>query len=148
MRDQLVFGDVGVLVSLGDLGTPTSHADSLRCVSDADLADVMALERELQTATARADPGRLRELLAPDFEEIGASGRLWDAASTLEMLASEDDDTPDIEVRELTGRVIADDMVILRWQSVRGERSAHRTSLWQRRPEGWRLVHHQGTPIT
>ncbi|WP_218145258.1 nuclear transport factor 2 family protein [Nocardioides luteus] len=114
---------------------------------DVDVAEVMALERELQTAAARTDPRRLTELLAPDFEEIGASGRLWDLASILEMLAGEDDGTPDIEVRELTGRMIADDMVLLRWQSVRGERRARRTSLWQRRPEGWRLVHHQGTPI-
>ncbi|MEU0312263.1 nuclear transport factor 2 family protein [Nocardioides sp. NPDC006273] len=116
-------------------------------MSDADLADVMALERELQTATVRADPGRLVELLAPDFEEIGASGRLWDLASILEMLGSENHDSPGIEVHELTGRVIADDTVILRWQSVRGERRAHRTSLWQHRTEGWRLVHHQGTPV-
>ncbi|MER7556869.1 nuclear transport factor 2 family protein [Nocardioides sp. NPDC126508] len=117
-------------------------------MTDVDVAAVMALERELQTAAARTDPRRLVELLAPDFEEVGASGRLWDLASILEMLANEDDDAPDIEVHGLTGRAIADDTVILRWQSVRGERRAHRTSLWQRRTEGWRLVHHQGTPIT
>jgi hypothetical protein len=122
--------------------------DSLRHVSDVDLAEVMALERELQTAAVRANPARLRELLAPDFEEVGSSGRLWDFASILDMLASEDEETPDIEVHGLTGRVLADDTVIIRWQSVRGERRVHRTSLWQRRPEGWRLVHHQGTPIT
>ncbi|MFD7073930.1 DUF4440 domain-containing protein [Nocardioides sp. NPDC059952] len=115
-------------------------------MSEADLAEVMALECELQTAAIRADPARLRDLLAPDFEEVGSSGRLWDLASILDMLASEDEETPDIEVHGLTGRVLADDVMILRWRSVRGERTVHRTSLWQRRPGGWRLVHHQGTP--
>lgn len=115
-------------------------------MSDEDLAEVMARERELQTAAVRADKERLTELLAPDFEEIGASGRVWDFQSILEMLLAEDEENADIEVHELTGRAIADDVVILRWQSVRGDRRVHRTSLWQRRSEGWRLVHHQGTP--
>ncbi|GGU09754.1 DUF4440 domain-containing protein [Nocardioides albus] len=113
---------------------------------DEDLAEVMALERELQTAAVRADQERLVGLLAPDFEEIGASGRVWDLQSILGMLLAEDDETPDIEVHGLIGRAITEDVVILRWQSVRGDRRVQRTSLWQRRPEGWRLVHHQGTP--
>ncbi|MFJ2754902.1 DUF4440 domain-containing protein [Nocardioides sp. NPDC087217] len=115
-------------------------------MSDADLAEVMARERELQTAAVRADKERLTELLAPDFEEIGASGRVWDIQSILGMLLAENDKAPDIEVHGLAGRAITDDVMMDRWQSVRGGRRVHRTSLWQRRPEGWRLVHHQGTP--
>lgn len=126
-------------------GPASSRLDNLERVSD--LTDVMALERELQTPAARADPRRLEELLAPDFEEIGASGRVWDLASILEMLSGEDDAGPAIEMHDLTGRVVTDDVIVLRWQSVRGERRAHRTSLWERRPEGWRLVHHQGTLV-
>lgn len=118
----------------------------MRRVGDKELDEVMARERELQTAAVRADKERLTELLAPDFEEIGASGRVWNFESILEMLLAEDAETADIEVHELTGRALADDVVILRWQSVRGDRRVRRTSLWQRRSEGWRLVHHQGTP--
>lgn len=133
-------------MSSADFGTPGSSSNTLRRVSDEDLAEVMALERELQTAAVRADKERLVELLAPEFEEIGASGRVWDLPSILGMLLAENDETPDIEVHELTGRAIAEDVVILRWQSVRGDRRVHRASLWQRRREGWRLLHHQGTP--
>lgn len=111
-----------------------------------DLAEVMALERALQTAAVRSDPARLAELMAPDFEEIGASGRMWDLPSILEMLSTEDDETPEIEVHELTGHELSDGVVLLRWQSLRDGRRVHRTSLWQRREVGWRLVHHQGTP--
>jgi len=109
-----------------------------------DVDTVMELERELQTASCRRDADRMRVLLADDFEEVGASGRVWDLASTLELVASESG-ADEIVVHDLTGRVVADGMVLLRWDSDRGGRRARRTSLWRRDPQGWRLVHHQGT---
>jgi hypothetical protein len=110
-----------------------------------EVAEVLGLERELQTAQCRRDRARLTALLAPDFAEVGASGRVWDRASTLELLGTEAGD--DIEIRDLTGRVIGDGFIITRWDSSRGGRQARRTSLWRRDPAGWRLVHHQGTPL-
>lgn len=73
------------------------------------LATVLELERELQSPTARADEGRLRQLLAPDFVEVGASGREWDRETILGLLReqTEDEDAPSIEILELRGRVIA-----------------------------------------
>jgi len=50
---------------------------------------ILELERELQTPACRADEVGLRELLAPDFVEIGASGRRWDFDSILTMLRNE-----------------------------------------------------------
>src|SRR5699024_5910084 len=59
-------------------------------------ATVRELERELQSPATRADEHRLRQLLAPDFLEVGASGRQWDRETTLALLReqSDDDDTP------------------------------------------------------
>jgi hypothetical protein len=110
-----------------------------------DVADVLQLERELQTAECRRDRARVIALLAADFEEVGASGRVWDLASTLELLDGESDDKAVIEVHDLTGRIVGDGFVLARWDSDRGGRRARRTSLWRRDPAGWRLVHHQGT---
>lgn len=104
----------------------------------------MELERELQTASCRRDQDRMRALLADDFEEVGASGRVWDRAAALELVASEEDEA-EIEVRDLTARVVGDGLVLVRWTSDRGGRRARRTSLWRSDPDGWRLVHHQGT---
>jgi hypothetical protein len=115
---------------------------------DDHLASVMALERELQTATCRQDPRRVRELLAEDFEEVGASGRVWDLESTLALLDSETNDEAEITVHDMVARQIADGVVVVRWDSDRGGRRARRTSLWRRDPDGWRLVHHQGTLLT
>jgi hypothetical protein len=116
--------------------------------ADSDVADVLDLERELQTGQCRHDRARLVALLAEDFIEVGASGRVWDLAATLELLDAEPGEDPVIEVHDLTGRVVGDGFVLARWDSDRGGRRARRTSLWRRDPGGWRLVHHQGTLLT
>ena len=113
--------------------------------TDIDVAEVLQLERELQTAECRRDLARVSALLAEDFLEVGVSGSVWDRSSMLELLGAESGDDAVIEVQDLTGRVIGDGMVMARWDSDRGGRRARRTSLWRRDPAGWRLVHHQGT---
>ncbi|MHA7126864.1 DUF4440 domain-containing protein [Janibacter indicus] len=113
------------------------------------LATVLELERELQSPATRADERRLRQLLAPDFTEVGASGRAWDRRSILDLLQeeSEDEDAPTIGVEDLRGRVIAPGVVQVSWDSTVGDRRARRTSIWCARDGGWQQVHHQGTPL-
>ena len=117
---------------------------------DATLTTVLDLERELQSPQTRADAGRLRYLIAPDFEEVGASGRVWDRDSILAMLESESagPDSPTIEIDDLRARTIAPGVVRVSWTSAQGERRARRTSIWCERDGGWRQVHHQGTLLT
>ena len=113
------------------------------------LATVLDLERELQSPAARADEDRLRQLLAPDFLEVGASGRQWDLEMTLTLLREQsgDEETPVIGIHDLRGRVIAPGVVQVSWDSSAGDRRARRTSIWCARGSGWQQVHHQGTPI-
>jgi hypothetical protein len=115
--------------------------------TDIDVAEVLQLERELQTADCRGDRARVSALLAEDFLEIGASGRVWDRTAALELLGAESADDAVIEVHDLTGRVIGEGFIMVRWDSDRGGRRARRTSWWRRDRAGWRLVHHQGTPL-
>ncbi|WP_211348835.1 DUF4440 domain-containing protein [Nocardioides litoris] len=113
---------------------------------DDQVAQVLALERELQTPACRAAPPRLLALLAPDFVEVGASGRVWDRASVLDLLAAEPDSAAaEIAVLDLAGRVVAPGVVQVSWRSERGDRRARRTSLWCRRDGQWQQVAHQGT---
>ncbi|MGO1166926.1 MAG: DUF4440 domain-containing protein [Janibacter sp.] len=118
-------------------------------MGDSALATVLDLERELQSPTARADESRLRQLLAPDFIEVGASGRQWDREMILGLLRAqaEDEDTPVITIHDLRGRAIAPGVVQVSWDSSTGERRARRTSIWCDREAGWQQVHHQGTPF-
>jgi hypothetical protein len=108
---------------------------------------VLELERELQTPACRADEARLRELLAPDFVEIGASGRRWDLDSVLTMLREEsaEDDNDVIKLTGLAGRALAPGVVQVFWESERAGRRARRTSIWCERESGWQQVYHQGT---
>ncbi len=115
--------------------------------TDAELAAVEALERELQTVACRGDGRRLLQVLAKDFVKIGASGRVWDVVSIVDALLEEGPDSPPIEVRDLVARYVTDDLVLVRWESVCGERHALRTSLWRRDLDGWRLTHHQATSL-
>ncbi|MFT4051728.1 MAG: nuclear transport factor 2 family protein [Microbacterium sp.] len=121
---------------------------SLARLADAELEAVAARERELQTPECRSDPARVAELLADDFEEVGASGSAWSKADTLAGIAAEASDAPRIHVHDLVTRRVADDVVLVRWTSERNARRAERTSLWRRDDDRWRLVHHQGTPVT
>jgi hypothetical protein len=114
-------------------------------IAAGDVEEVLQLERELQSAACRGNPARVGALLAEDFYEVGASGRIWDRVSTLELLAAESRDAAVIEVHDLTGWAVGDGFVMVRWDSDRAGRRARRTSLWRRGPGGWRLVHHQGT---
>lgn len=118
-------------------------------VSDVDLAHVFGLERELQSRATRGDAARLRELLSPDFVEIGASGRRWDLESILELLRAEaaHPATHAIVMTPLEGRVLAPGVVQVFWDSDQAGRRARRTSLWQRGPRGWQLTYHQATPL-
>lgn len=115
--------------------------------TEADLALVLELERELQTKACRNNTARVLELLAPDFSEVGASGRVWDLPSTLELLESQAHDDQEIEVTGLAGRVLGDDFILASWDSSYAGRQARRTSVWRRDPTGWRQVHHQGTVL-
>lgn len=118
-------------------------------VTDADIAHVLDLERSLQTPAVRADACRLAELLAPDFVEIGASGRRWSRAAVLELLLNEPqgDDVDLIDVHELATRVLDGGVVQVFWVSDRGGRRARRMSLWQHVDGAWRTTYHQGTPL-
>jgi hypothetical protein len=109
--------------------------------------EVLRLERELQSRACRADRVRVRELLADDFLEVGASGRRWDLTNALALLEEEtaDEGAGEIEVLDLRGREVAPGVVLVSWDSERAGRRARRTSLWCRRGERWQQVHHQGT---
>lgn len=109
------------------------------------VAEVLDLERELQTAECRRNSVRVRELLADDFTEVGALGEVWDRPSLLKLLEQGADDVDVIDVHNLTGRVLDNGYVLTLWDSHRSGRRARRSSVWRRSPTGWQLVHHQST---
>ncbi|SDJ38305.1 hypothetical protein SAMN05444157_3101 [Frankineae bacterium MT45] len=128
-------------------------------MSTVDVQAVVERELALLSLSVRRTQHLVDVLLDPDFQEIGASGRLWNRAEiSAELAAEQSDATPHsghsgvIEATELTSRVLTPELVLLTYVSVRHgrpPRRARRTSLWRRSPDGpWRLLHHQGTLLS
>ena len=111
----------------------------------AEVEAVLHLEAELQDSTTRGDGEQLREILSPEFIEIGASGTRWDRESILDLLAGEA--TGEIAIHNLTGRHLSTDLIQTFWDSQIEGRWARRSSLWHREDGQWRIIFHQGTPL-
>lgn len=120
-----------------------------RMSEDLDVDACTARERELLTPACRADPHRAGELLAEDFVEFGASGRVWDRGTMLAALAADTSVETEAVIADadMTGRVLADSLVLLTYRSTTAVRSALRSSLWRREEGGWRVFFHQGTVL-
>ncbi|MFF7471915.1 DUF4440 domain-containing protein [Streptomyces sp. NPDC008092] len=105
-------------------------------------------ELRLLDPGVRARPDLVLELLDPEFTEVGASGRRWDATSILTVTGdgSVSPESP-VEVTEMSGTVLAPGIVHLTYFADNQGRRVRRSSLWRLTETGWRLFHHQGTPV-
>ncbi|HEY7139876.1 MAG TPA: nuclear transport factor 2 family protein [Methylomirabilota bacterium] len=106
------------------------------------------LEEELWSAGTRYDDRYMREVMAPDFLEFGRSGRVYKREDSLAAPRRPIDvvlPLPDFgarlqyrDVAQVTyNSAVTYDGVVQR---------ARRSSIWSRRPSGWVLRFHQGTP--
>lgn len=110
---------------------------------------VTAGEHALADPNVRADPNRLRELLHPDFVEVGRSGARWTLDSIVDELAARPG--AGYVPEALTVVPISDGVMLARWQ-LRGEdgrvASEHSTLwLWDPAAGAWRARYHQGTVV-
>ena len=100
--------------------------------------------REL--GTDRAD---LERMAAPEFHEIGASGRRYSRAfvlATLEERYARNDPDP-WETSDFHCQELAHDLYLLTYALVQESRRTRRSTIWRRDPQGWMIVFHQGTVI-
>ncbi|MEO7754085.1 MAG: nuclear transport factor 2 family protein [Terracoccus sp.] len=123
----------------------------------AQIAAVIAAERETLSRVCRLDPAALDAFLADDFHEFGRSGGELTKVGTAERVArgtAEDskdsgnsEGSEEITVEHLRGQLVSDGVVMVKYTAAAGGRRTHRTSLWRHDPlRGWQLFHHQGTP--
>jgi hypothetical protein len=116
-------------------------------------AHLRHLEEQLLHPSVRKDPTLLSALIADDFLEFGASGRVYDKAAVLSALASEPP-APPVILSDFDTRPLADNVVLVTYRTARpntsGESiaSVQRSSIWVRRNTRWQITFHQGTPLT
>jgi hypothetical protein len=119
--------------------------------SDDLCAQLRNLEESLLEPAIRRDSAQVAALLAEDFEEFGASGRVWTREQILDLLAAERYEPPSVE--EFRCHTIADGVVLVTYRAVRtephsGERTMTlRSSLWMEQSGRWRVRFHQGTRL-
>jgi hypothetical protein len=108
-------------------------------------AQLRALEQSILEPAVRADPARMRALLAPEFVEFGASGRVFDRDAIVASLASESSHVLR-EVRAFKARLLAPGAAFTTWRVKRDDGiETLRSSIWQQRDGQWLMVFHQGT---
>jgi hypothetical protein len=117
-------------------------------LDDLDVAMLRRLEESLWRPDVRFSAAKMKELLADDFVEIGASGRIYDRAATLAAPA-----TPfeaELPLADFVVHALTLDIAHVIYSSVVTQagrvRRARRSSIWSRTRSGWRLRFHQGTP--
>ena len=138
LRDELVLE-----LQLDDVPAPSLAVDA---------PTLLALELALARRDEAAIPGGYEAVLAPDFLEIGSSGRLWTRAEILAALHAEPPNASiSIEAFEIAD--LGPDLILASYDSLGitsdGEaRQGRRSSIWVRQDDHWQLRFHQGTPIS
>ena len=116
-----------------------------------DFRELEKLERSLIEPATRSSPEALAALLAEEFIEFGASGRIYNKRQAIEAAAHSDDDV--ISLHDFAAQTLAPDVALVTYRaatrSAAGqERYSLRSSIWKLTDAGWKLVFHQGTPTT
>ncbi|MGW8375166.1 DUF4440 domain-containing protein [Streptomyces sp. ODS28] len=118
---------------------------------DTAVREAIAAELRLLEPRVRRSPALARELLDPDFVEVGSSGRRWTYAQMLDDLPGlpgAEGDEPACVPERLTGVPLAPGLVHLTYETRIGGVHARRSSLWRRDARaGWRMYYHQATPV-
>lgn len=115
------------------------------------LAELKAREpifHRTELGTTRAD---FERMTATDFWEIGASGRRYSREYVLDELdrryAAPHHDEWDAS--EFNCSQLAENVFLLTYTLVQDRtRMTRRSTIWQRTPQGWKIVFHQGTIVT
>lgn len=104
-------------------------------------------EDALLSPRVRSSASLLEELLAPDFTEIGQSGRLWGRAEIIAALVDDTSPAPTATMSDRETRTLSDDTVLLTYRLDFAGRQSWRTSLWRQVGGTAQCFYHQGTTV-
>jgi len=104
-------------------------------------------EEALLTPRVRSSARLLEELLAPDFTEIGQSGRRWGRAEIISSLVDDTSPAPTATVSDREARTLSVDTVLLTYCLDFGGRKSWRSSLWRQVGGPAQCLYHQGTAV-
>jgi hypothetical protein len=96
--------------------------------------------------TTRAD---FDAIMAADFWEIGASGKHYSRAHILDVLQERHEAvvTEVWQTKDFYCQPLAEDLYLLAYTLLQGERVSRRATIWRRVGCDWQIVFHQGTIV-
>jgi hypothetical protein len=112
-------------------------------------AHLFSLELALLDPAVRHNRVRVDSLLADDFQEFGASGKVWSRSQILDMLESES--PRPIEAHDLACHSIAEGVALVTYRAGTTDPQTQetittlRSSIWICVEGNWKLRFHQGT---
>ncbi len=113
---------------------------------DAETDEVIRREQMLLDASVRSSVERIATLLHGDFAEVGATGQTWDATGALVAMSGDAAEGEVAHAFDLTAVRLAEDVVLVTYETRRSGRVIMRSSIWVRVGTEWKLRYHQGTP--
>jgi len=122
-----------------------------RSASTIEQASAALREREpifhhAEFGTSRAD---FAAMMAPEFWEVGASGRKYSKAVVLDTLEARHVEPvqENFCVTDFACQEIAPDLYLVTYRLDQGGRLSRRATLWRFIESSWKIVYHQGTLI-
>ena len=112
-----------------------------------DFDALRSAEEELLKSSTRRDPDRVRELLHPEFIEIGRSGRKWSRDEIVAALADEEMRAP-VATSDWGFSELAPGVILVSYAVHGADRDSRHSSVWVASADKPLLRFHQGTFIT
>jgi hypothetical protein len=122
---------------------------------DSDLLPVFEELRRREPIFHTPDFGGTRidfeNVMAPEYWEVGASGRRYSREfilRTLELSPPVDADTAGWQCLDYGLRRLGPDTYLFTYTLRQGERITRRATIWQSTATGWHILYHQGTIVS
>ncbi|WP_010605151.1 nuclear transport factor 2 family protein [Pseudoalteromonas maricaloris] len=118
------------------------------------IKQVIAKECALHRKENRHNMALCRELLHPQFIEVGRSGSQYNLGQILCLMNEEEWPDGEVVAEQFHCAYMISDALLLTyrsaWRNTDGTLSEHayRSSLWVEQNDKWQLLHHQGTPTS
>ena len=110
-----------------------------------------ARETALWQEATRFDDAWMDDILAPEFTELGRSGRRYARAEMFLQNTNPDPIRARLPLPDFRVRAIGPDTMLVTYTSdvtyPTGRERANRASVWTRASGRWQITFHQGTPI-
>ena len=98
-----------------------------------------------------SDQAGFEQMMAPDYWEVGASGRRYSRdfiLRTLEENPPVHADTAGWQSSDHQCRRLGPDTYLFTYTLRQGDRVTRRVTIWLNTPDGWQILYHQGTIVS